>query len=288
MVANITTAGNVTYLPFRFCTDVTPQCPVEHTIYGYYPSIGANAFFTIFFLMAAVLQLYAGIRYKTWTYLLAMFVGSLDQGIGYIGRLTLHANPFSTVGFQIQICCLILGPAFNSAAIYLVLKHITLCFGPEYSHIRPTLYTWIFITGDLVSLVIQAIGGGIAATSMANKHRQEIGDRLMMAAEAHIFLRSTKFRFFVLGFTIAFTAVFIRCVYRIVEMAGGWGNPIMQAEIPFIVLDGTMVAIATLMQTLFHPGWCFPRLSSAYVPLRPTSSASGARAAGSELHKLEK
>ncbi|KAK5465199.1 hypothetical protein LTS15_001762 [Exophiala xenobiotica] len=319
MVANITTAVNVTYLPFRFCTDVTPQCPVEHTIYGYYPSIGANAFFTIFFLMAAVLQLYAGIRYKTWTYLLAMFVGSLDQGIGYIGRLMLHANPFSTVGFQIQICCLILGPAFNSAAIYLVLKHITLCFGPEYSRIRPTLYTWIFITGDLVSLVIQAIGGGIAATSMANKHRQEIGDRLMMAgiafqvltltffgvaaliyiisrrrarapfsAEAHIFLRSTTFRFFVLGFTIAFTAVFIRCVYRIVEMAGGWGNPIMQAEIPFIVLDGTMVAIATLMQTLFHPGWCFPRLSSAYVPLRPTSFASGAPAAGSELHKLEK
>jgi hypothetical protein len=52
MVANITTAGNVTYLPFRFCTDVTPQCPVEHTIYGYYPSIGANAFFTIFFLVS--------------------------------------------------------------------------------------------------------------------------------------------------------------------------------------------------------------------------------------------
>lgn len=52
IVAIMTTAGNVTYLPFRFCTDVTPQCPVEHSIYGYYPSIGANAFFVAFFLVS--------------------------------------------------------------------------------------------------------------------------------------------------------------------------------------------------------------------------------------------
>jgi hypothetical protein len=73
-----------------------------------------------------------------------------------IGRLLLHQNPFSRIGFQIQICCLILGPAFNSAAIYLVLKHIVLCFGPEFSRIKPKWYTWIFISCDLLSLVLQA------------------------------------------------------------------------------------------------------------------------------------
>ncbi|KAL6242054.1 hypothetical protein RBB50_010966 [Rhinocladiella similis] len=299
----MSSSDNVTYLPFQDCYEVTPQCPLKNTIYGYYPSIGANCFFVAFFFMAGALQLYSGIRYKTWTYLLAMFVGCVDQGIGYIGRVMLNNNPFSTVGFQIQICCLILGPAFNSAAIYLVLKHITLCFGPEYSRLRPKWYTWIFITGDLISLIVQAVGGGIAATSMDDESLQEVGDNIMMAgicfqvvtlsffavasltyiaaryrapaplpAEARMFLQSTKFRFFAAGLVVAFTCIFIRCVYRIVEMAGGWGNPIMQSEIPFIVLDGTMVAIATIAQTILHPGWCFPRLASGYVPPRPAAS----------------
>ncbi|KIW18605.1 hypothetical protein PV08_02894 [Exophiala spinifera] len=312
-------SGNVTYLPYQDCYNVTPQCPVELSIYGYYPNIGANAFFVGYFFMAGALQLYAGIRYKTWTYLLAMFLGCVDQGLGYIGRVMLHSNPYDSVGFQIQICCLILGPAFNSAAIYLVLKHITLCFGPEYSRIPPKWYTRIFITGDLASLIIQAVGGAMAATSMDNKSRQKIGDHIMMAgicfqvvtlsffaiasliyittryraktplpAEARMFLRSTKFRLFAIGLVAAFTCIFIRCVYRIIEMAGGWGNPIMQSEVPFIVLDGTMVIIATTIQTLLHPGWCFPRLSSAYVP--PVASNTGlyGRNGGAELDTVEK
>ncbi|KAI1616118.1 RTA1 like protein-domain-containing protein [Exophiala viscosa] len=311
-------AGNTTYLPMDQCFNVSSQCPVENTIYGYYPSVGANCFFVAFFFMAAVMQLYGGIRYKTWTYLIAMFLACIDQGLGYIGRVMLHQNPYSQVGFQIQICCLILGPAFNSAAIYLVLKHITLCFGPEYSRIPPRWYTWIFIAGDLLSLVIQAIGGGMAATSENDNARQELGDHLMMAGialqvvtllffgtaalmyilarrraqnvplstEARKFLNSTLFKCFAVGFTLAFTAIFIRCVYRIVEMAGGWGNPIMQSQTPFIVLDGCMVTFATLMQTIFHPGWCFPRLSSAYVP-PPDRSSSSARPTQSELSTIE-
>ncbi|KAK4949811.1 hypothetical protein LTR10_011653 [Elasticomyces elasticus] len=312
-------ATNITYLPLDQCFNVSAQCPIENTIYGYYPSVGANCFFVAFFFMAAVMQLYGGIRYKTWTYLIAMFLACVDQGLGYIGRVMLHQNPYSSVGFQIQICCLILGPAFNSAAIYLVLKHITLCFGPEYSRIPPRWYTWIFIAGDLLSLVIQAIGGGIAATSEDDNARQELGDHLMMAGialqvvtlsffgiaalayilarrrahnvplstEARKYLNSTLFKCFAVGFTLAFTAIFIRCVYRIVEMAGGWGNPIMQSQTPFIVLDGCMVTFATLMQTIFHPGWCFPRLSSAYIP-PPSRSSSSGRPAQSELSTLEK
>ncbi|KIX05063.1 uncharacterized protein Z518_05935 [Rhinocladiella mackenziei CBS 650.93] len=315
----MSTAQNTTYLPLRLCDDVSPQCPVEHSIYGYYPSIGANCFFVAFFAMCGALQLYAGIRYKTWTYLIAMFLACVDQSLGYIGRVILHQNPFNRVGFQIQICCLILGPAFNSAAIYLVLKHITLCFGPEYSRIRPNWYTWIFISGDLVSLVIQAFGGALAATANDNLDRQKLGDDLMMAGiafqvvtllffagaaswyvirrrrahqpyttEATHFLRSRKFRLFVIGFTLAFAAIFIRCVYRIVEMAGGWRNPVMQNEGAFIALDGCMVSFATLVQTLLHPGFCFPRLSSAYVPPEPLPHLPSVFSTPPEAIEMEK
>lgn len=262
-------AGNVTFLPLNLCYEVSEQCPVENSIYGYFPSLGANCFFVVAFAMCGVLQLMFGIRYKTWTYMVAMVLACVDQALGYVGRVILHNNPFDETGFQIQICCLILGPAFNSAAIYLTLKHITLCFGPEYSRIKPNWYTWIFICGDLFSLVIQAIGGGMAATSMNDQQRQDIGDNLMMAgiafqvvtlfffgaaalwyiirryrahtplsSEAAGFLRNRKFRLFAWGVAAAYVAIMIRCIYRIVEMAGGWSNPIMQNEPSFIALDG--------------------------------------------------
>lgn len=55
------------------CTQITDTCTIEGTLYGYYPSLGANAFFAGFFGLCAVLNLAAGIKWKTWTFM----VGSL-------------------------------------------------------------------------------------------------------------------------------------------------------------------------------------------------------------------
>ena len=46
------------------------------------------------------------------------------------------------------------------------------------------------------------------------------------------------FRLFCVAIGIAFVAIFIRCVYRLPEMAGGWGNPLMRKENEFLLLDG--------------------------------------------------
>lgn len=43
-------------------------------------------------------------------------------------------------------------------------------------------------------------------------------------------------------------------------MAGGWGNHIMQDEISFNILDPSLVAIATSLLVIFHPGLFFPRM----------------------------
>jgi hypothetical protein len=44
-------------------------CTLEGTLYGYKPNLGANAFFAAFFATCFVWQLFCGIRYKTWTYM---------------------------------------------------------------------------------------------------------------------------------------------------------------------------------------------------------------------------
>jgi hypothetical protein len=58
----------------EFCLEIGQiidgaACTVEGTLYGYKPNLGANAFFAAFFAVCFVWQLFCGIRYKTWTFM---------------------------------------------------------------------------------------------------------------------------------------------------------------------------------------------------------------------------
>lgn len=295
------------------CLNVDPSigCPVEASIYGYYPSLGANYFFLVIFAICLILNLVAGIRWRTWTYMIALGFGCFGEAIGYVGRIMLHHNPFDGNGFDIQICCLIIAPAFLAAGVYLTLKYLVLTIGRDYSRIRPKYYTWIFILCDLLSLVLQGAGGGIAATANTNTS-QDIGNDLMMAGIAWqvltllvfgilvadyclrayknrasftpatvALLRSRNFRLFAGAVTLAYFAIFTRCVFRIAEMANGWANSIMQDETDFIVLDGVMCTIAALCLTCFHPGYFFTPMQTykkskkAGLPLYASEKTEG-------------
>jgi hypothetical protein len=60
----------------------------------------------------------------------------------------------------------------------------------------------------------------------------------------------------------AYTFILVRCAYRIPELLGGWGGELMRIEIEFIILEGVMICLAVLAQTIFHPGIYFPALAS--------------------------
>ena len=279
----------------EFCTEVGPQCPVEGTLYGYYPSIGWNGFFAGFFGLCLIIQLGLGIRYKTWSYMIALCFGCLGELIGYIGRIMLWNNPFDSLGFQIQICCLIISPAFISGGIYLTLKHIVANFGEKWSRLRPGWYTWVFISCDIFSLVLQGSGGGIAATADSGSDMQDVGTNLMIAgvifqvvilvvfgyllaeyafrtyrrrdhlsADSLRLFNQRSFRLFALAIFVAYITILVRCGYRIPELTGGWRSELMRNEAEFIALEGVMIVIAVLVLTIFHPGYCFPALASTF------------------------
>jgi hypothetical protein len=48
-----------------------PPCSVEGTLYGYEPNMGANVFFAAFFAVCFFWQLFCGIKYKTWTFMVS-------------------------------------------------------------------------------------------------------------------------------------------------------------------------------------------------------------------------
>ena len=287
-MSNSTSSGVSDYYnTTKNCTSVSPRCPVEATIYGYYPNLGANAFFCAYFATLTIVNLILAFRYKTWVFGRFVGIGCLGEMIGYIGRIIMNSNPWSNAGFEIQICTLILAPvslfslpnhshklirvmqqSFFAAAIYITIKHMVRSIGPQFSPFRASLYPWIFMSCDLLSLVLQAVGGALAATANTPS-ASALGGRVMLAgivfqvatftflyglagafifslrrgtstltAEASEILFSKDFKIFAAGIFVASLAIYVRCVYRIAELATGWANEIMRNEDEFIVLDG--------------------------------------------------
>lgn len=77
----------------------------------------------------------------------------------------LNKNPFDNNAFLIYLICVTIAPAFLTAAIYLCLARIVTVYGAQYSRFKPRTYTLTFCTFDLFSLILQGLGGGIAATA---------------------------------------------------------------------------------------------------------------------------
>ncbi|KAL3292859.1 RTA1-domain-containing protein [Colletotrichum asianum] len=290
------------------CTEVTLNCPVEATVYGYYPNVGGDAFLLAIFILCTVSRLFLGVKYRLRAFTTVMVIGCLLEALGYIGRLMMSKNPWSDVGFRLQVICLILAPSFLAAGIYLTLKHLVLYIGPENSRLAPKWYTWIFISCDAISFLVQAAGGA-AASSSDGGSAAETGNDIMIAGIAvqvvtmgicgllavdfawRAFRNRSRgpsdpsawnqpahpswmFRFYLSASAAAFIVIFIRCIYRLPEMAGDWGNPLMRKEEEFIVLDGMMIAIACLLMSIAHPGIFFPAISSRKVETSKTQAKS--------------
>jgi hypothetical protein len=122
---------------------------------------------------------------------------------------------------------------------------------------------------DLLCLILQGVGGGIAATARTDLSKLTLGSNLMMTGivwqvvnllvffgvvgqffrdvylnrrslseSSRALARNMRFRLFLAAVATATLAIFIRCVFRIAEMAHGWASPIMRNEVEFMVLDG--------------------------------------------------
>jgi hypothetical protein len=51
-------------------------------------------------------------------------------------------------------------------------------------------------------------------------------------------------------------AIFVRCVYRVAELHGGFGGKLANNQTTFLIFEGPMVMVAGLALVIFHPGVC--------------------------------
>ncbi|OQN96396.1 hypothetical protein B0A48_17648 [Cryoendolithus antarcticus] len=256
------------------CTKAT--CDLKYSYWGYIPSIVANSIFAALFgisLLGFLVQA-AICRKRFWGFSFAMSAGSFLEVLGYIGRIVSFSNPFNENGFLIQIVCLTIAPAFYAAAIYFCLRSIILTFGPANSRLPATWYPRIFIPCDVVSLLLQAGGGGWASIASHSGHSAAGGNHIMQAGLAFqvltllifIILASDftfktysrrKFQLFLCALCFATLCIFTRSVYRVAELSEGWTGRLIKTQSYFIGLEGAIVSAGVLALNIFHPGFCF-------------------------------
>ncbi|KAL2115235.1 hypothetical protein VTJ04DRAFT_10898 [Mycothermus thermophilus] len=311
-------AANYTELPpgyypgwmptYETCDEVTWYCPIEYTTLGYAPNYGLNIFLAVAYGLAAVLTIVIGVWKKTWAFSIPVGSGCILECTGYIGRSILSHNVWNGDAFKLQIVAIVLGPTLVCAGLYLTLGYVVEALDRTLSRFPPRFYPIFFIPADVSCLVIQAIGGGIAAAAgYDNPGLLVHGNRTIMAgvalqvvvlaffglSGADFLIRARKsfkqggnnatntssssdtltgsallaqrnFRLFLIAVISAYSAILIRCIYRIAEMAGGWANPIMQHESSFVVLESFMVLIACWLLSIFAPGIFFPQMAHGF------------------------
>ncbi|CEP60708.1 phospholipid-translocating ATPase RSB1 LALA0_S01e17150g [Lachancea lanzarotensis] len=323
--ATIAAAATATSAVASASASVDPQ---DQSLYGMTPNLAFNtamaAIFGVLFITQAVLGLWT----RQWWFMVSFLIACGLEVAGYVGRALSHNDNTDINDYLLQFICLTIAPVFTMAGIYYQLGKLIEIYGHKFALIKnPMLYSYIFMGCDIVSLIIQAVGGGMSGSAAADYDNTATGDHIFVAGLAfqvasmsvflflwfqlayQIFVATRiqhaglsrprwsltsisqleldylyrpKFEFlrihpqrwvfiyFPWALTFSVIFVFIRCVYRVIELAEGWGGDLITHEVYFIILDALMMSLATTILSVFHPGLAF-KGRSVKIPIKSAS-----------------
>lgn len=247
---------------------------------------------------------------------------------GFLGRVLSFSDNTNKDFYLLQFVTLTIAPAFIMAGIYFLFAQCVVIFGRKYSMLKPMWYSYFFIGCDVLSLIIQSIGGAMASTASSSNEDPTTGKNVMIVGivfqvfamtvflgfwfvflkrcffkvvdhedlppdyAMHSMARSTPanyikmlcngrsareysatyrepvynpkyanirqraaFKVFPVGITVAVIVVYIRCVYRVVELIQGFDGYLMTHEIYLMILDALMIALCGFIFLPLHPVW---------------------------------
>ncbi|SCW02247.1 LAFE_0F02234g1_1 [Lachancea fermentati] len=292
------------------------EVPASESFYsGMVPNLRFNITMAVIFGILWLFHVVMGVWTKQYWFWVAFTCACTLEVLGYVGRALSHNDVMNMNDFLLQIICLTIAPVFTMGGIYYQLAKLIEIYGHKFALLSsPMAYSYIFICCDIVSLVVQAVGGGMAGMAVSQHTNGAEGDHIFVAglaiqvASMSIFLflwfhllykifietrmkhvgaqkfswallkisqdeidymyrpkyeflrrnpRRWTFHWFTLALTAAVIFVFVRCIYRVIELAEGWSGYLITHEWYFIILDAVMMSCATLILSFFHPGFAF-------------------------------
>ncbi|RLV95647.1 Sphingoid long-chain base transporter RSB1 [Spathaspora sp. JA1] len=282
------------------------------------------AIFSITFLYTVLMLIKS--RYHWFN--VAFTCGTALEFLGFLGRVLSFGDMANVDYFLLQLVCLTLAPAFLMGGIYFLFGQLVVIHGRQFSWLKPLHYSYIFIGCDVLSLVIQAAGGGQASIASQNYQNAKPGTNTMIAGiafqvfamsfflifwfifwykvyfnaetpsneeeknlgytqqyqkksfinyiklmfngknadqykrnvleknynEKYASIRSRPlYNYYALAISVAVITIYIRCVYRVVELAQGFSGYLITHEAYVMTLDAAMIAIAVIVFMPFHP-----------------------------------
>ncbi|THG98758.1 hypothetical protein EW026_g3490 [Hermanssonia centrifuga] len=263
--------------------------------YNYTPTESVAIIFLVLFSISTIFHIFAALRYRLWWLIPTACLAATGEVIGWAGRLWSSQNVLANDPFMMQIVCTIIAPTPFVAAIFILFGHLVRRLGEGYSMISARWYSRIFLTCDLIALFIQAVGGGIAssANTVAGTNLgatiMQVGIIIQLIALVIFmflfveffghFLRDRPFSFkrgagrstatlvssreawtgrvklFTISLAFSTFVLFIRAIYRTIELSDGWNGPVISTQKWFNIFDGTMVVLALYSMNIFHPGY---------------------------------
>ncbi|KAI0057328.1 RTA1-domain-containing protein [Artomyces pyxidatus] len=267
----------------------------QNSPYIYFPTEWVCATLLSLFALSTLIHVGQAIYFRIWWLFPTAVVAGILEVLGWTGRTwsSLNAKPFTP--YLMQITTTIIAPTPLVAANFIILGQVITRLGPRYSRLSARWYTILFVSCDIVALVVQAIGGA-AASNAVNQHKDPgPGGNIMLggivfqlaaivvyvALALEFLLRYTRnqpihdrnlvlerrrrtdirMKLMLLGMCLMTIFIFIRSVYRTIELAGGWTGRIIQTQVLFNVLDGAMICLAMYTLNILHPGLLLQKTS---------------------------
>lgn len=275
----------------------------------------ANGVFAGVFALLLATHLIMMVRKRTWYFGGCFLAGTGLEFAGYLARCLSIGDYSNRHSFLCQIISLTLAPALIMAGVYYLLAQLATVHGRRFLLLGPLWYSYIFVTCDLASLIIQAAGGGDAAIKLQQLEDTQPGTRTMVAGIAFQVFSMSLFLFFLCDFMfrvwfrasdavrflwgnlaallfhtkrgaemkrrdldacydghysglrtgslfgyfplillVSVGFIYIRCIYRLIELSEGWTGFLITHEVYIMTLDALMVFLTVAMFVPFHPG----------------------------------
>ncbi|CAK7221343.1 hypothetical protein SBRCBS47491_004496 [Sporothrix bragantina] len=275
-------------------------------LYHYNPSKAAAIIFVILFAVATFAHIFLMFRRRTW-YFIPFIIGLLFEVMGYVGRaLSAGQSPNWTVGpYILQSLTLLLGPTLLAASIYMTLgRFIRFLQADQYSPIRTTWLTKIFVFGDVFSFLVQSGGGGMLAQAKTES-KIKLGENVILGG---LFLQIIFFAIFMIATVVvhrriagfsharnnltffyvlygASALIMVRSIFRVAEYATGYSGPLQSTEAYIYIFDATLMFAVGVLFVVYHPSTVmdtraipkssvYGNVNSASYPLQGGSTSS--------------
>lgn len=271
----------------------TDQTPPGHTVgpYNYVPTEWICILFLVLYSISTILHLGQALKFRLWWMLPTATLAGILEILGWSARLWSSKSPRLLTPYEMQLVGTVVAPTPLVAANFIILGKIIGQIGPQYSRLTPKIYTIIFCSFDVVCLIVQALGGATAARAVSQETSASMGANIMLGGivaqlfaivvyvtlATEFFLRvkydapvrhveqprvlekgqrmvSKSLRIMIYAMAFCTLCIFIRSIYRTVELAGGWFGPVITTQRYFDWLDGGMVTLAIYTLNFFHPG----------------------------------